>query len=187
MKQLNNNTFGKNSWSRYKGKLCFLRNILRKILRVAIALKCKTMIIMFTWNLLTRLFKKGRSFWEFDLLTATHLVYNGLVVNIASTVRRLRGGDRWVLRRFCKISDGRCRLLLQRVKLINSLSLNRRRIIIDSSFQNWNILFAQKKKKKTWNIYVILFNIFNWISWPKNNINIVGLTPWLVAWIKLIC
>ena len=30
MKQLNNNTFGKNSWSRHWEKLCFLRNTLEK-------------------------------------------------------------------------------------------------------------------------------------------------------------
>ena len=35
MKQLNNNTFGKNSWRHYWEKLCFLRNTLRKIPRVA--------------------------------------------------------------------------------------------------------------------------------------------------------
>ena len=35
MKQLNNNTFGKNSWSRHWEKLCFLRNTLKKILGAA--------------------------------------------------------------------------------------------------------------------------------------------------------
>ena len=35
MKQLNNNTFGKNSWRRYWEKLCFLRNTLEKIPGVA--------------------------------------------------------------------------------------------------------------------------------------------------------
>ena len=35
MKQLNNNTFGKNSWNRHWKKLYFLRNTLGKILRVA--------------------------------------------------------------------------------------------------------------------------------------------------------
>ena len=37
MKKLNNNTFGKNSWSRHKEKLCFLKNILKKIPKVATA------------------------------------------------------------------------------------------------------------------------------------------------------
>ena len=37
MKQLNKNTFGKNSWRRYWEKLCFLKNTLRKIPGVAIA------------------------------------------------------------------------------------------------------------------------------------------------------
>ena len=35
MKQQNNNTFGKNSWSHHWEKLCFLRNTLGKISRVA--------------------------------------------------------------------------------------------------------------------------------------------------------
>ena len=39
MKQLNNNTFGKNSWSHHWEKLCFLRNTLGKILGVATAMK----------------------------------------------------------------------------------------------------------------------------------------------------
>ena len=37
MKQLNNNTFGENSWSRHWEKLCFLRNTLGKIPGVATA------------------------------------------------------------------------------------------------------------------------------------------------------
>ena len=35
MKQLNNNTFGKNSWNCHWEKLCFLRNTLGKIPGVA--------------------------------------------------------------------------------------------------------------------------------------------------------
>ena len=40
MKQLNNNTFGRNSWSRHKEKLCFLMNTLKKISRVATVCGC---------------------------------------------------------------------------------------------------------------------------------------------------
>ena len=46
MKQLNNNTFGKNSWSCHWEKLCFLRNTLGKIPGVATTLISKLLLFL---------------------------------------------------------------------------------------------------------------------------------------------